>query len=90
MHHTKDLEGNSKDKRLTIPETSSEETLENSEIANRKNSFSCYSDIHNKNKNNHNQNRNINLDPTLDFYESDKASENFCQEFKNTTIQESL
>ena len=38
MHHTKELEENSQ-KKLTIPETSSEEPLEHSEVANSKNSF---------------------------------------------------
>ena len=35
MHQTKELEGNSQ-KKLTIPETSSEEPLEHSEINNSK------------------------------------------------------
>ena len=90
MHHTKELEGNSKKNRLTIPETSREEPLEHSEIAKSKNSFFCYSDICTKNNNNPNQNQNENLDPTLDFHESDKESENFCQEIKNETFQESI
>ena len=30
------------------------------------------------------------MDPTLNFCESDTESENFCQEIKNTTIQESV
>ena len=69
---------------MTIPETSSEEPLEHSEIANSKNSFFCYSDVHTKIKNNPNQKRNENLD------KSDTESENFCQEIKNTTVQESI
>ena len=88
MHQTKELEGNSKKKRLTIPETSSEEPLEHSETANSKNSFFSYSDIHTKNKNNPNQNQNEDLNQKLDGHESDKDSENFCQEIKNATIQE--
>ena len=80
MHQTKELEGNSQKKDLTIPGTSSKEPLEHSEIANSKNSFFSYSDIHIKNKNNPNQNQNEDMDPTLDFHESDKESENFCQD----------
>ena len=75
---------------MTIPETSSEESLEHSEIANSKNSFFCYSDVHTKNKDNPNQNQNENLTPTLDFHKFDSESENFCKEIKNTTIQESI
>ena len=44
MHQTKELEGNSQN-RLTIPETSSEEPLEHSEIAKSKNSFLYCSDV---------------------------------------------
>ena len=47
MHQTKELEGNSQ-KKLTIPETSSEEPLEHSEIANSNNLSYCYSDVHTK------------------------------------------
>ena len=75
MHQTKELEGNSQ-KKLTIPETSSEEPLEHSEITNSKNSFFCYSDVHTKIKNNPNQKQNENLDPALDFHKSDTESEN--------------
>ena len=64
-----ELEGNSK-KKLPIPETSSEKPVEHSEIANNKNSFSCYSDVHTKNKNNPNQKQNEKLDPTLNSCES--------------------
>ena len=49
MHQTKELEGDSQ-KKLTIPETSSEKPLEDSDIANSKNSLFCYSDVHTKNK----------------------------------------
>ena len=45
---------------------------------------------HTKNKNNPNQNQNEDLDPTLDFHESYKESETFCQEIKNATIQEHI
>ena len=47
MHQTKELEGDSQ-KKLTVPETSSERPLEHSEIANSKNSFFCFSDVHTK------------------------------------------
>ena len=49
MHQTKELEGDSQ-KKLNVPETSSERTLEHSEKVNSKNSFFCYSDVHTKNK----------------------------------------
>ena len=62
MHHTKELEGDSQ-KKLTVPETSSERPLELSEIANSKISIFCYSDVHTKNKNNPNQKQNEDLDP---------------------------
>ena len=75
---------------MTIPETSSEEPLEHSEIANSKNSFFSYSDIHTNNINNPNQNQNEDLDPTLDFHESDTESDNFCQEIINAMIQEPI
>ena len=65
MHQTKELEGNSLKKRFTIPETSSEEPLEHSEIANSKNSFFSYSDICTKNKNNPNQNQNEDMGPKI-------------------------
>ena len=90
MYPTMELEGKSQKKRLTIPETPSEEPLEHSEIGNSNNSFLCYSDINTKNKNNPNQNQIKDLDPTLDFHECDKESETFCQEIKNVTIQEPL
>ena len=49
MYQNMELEGNSQ-KKMSIPETSSEKPLEHSEIANNKTSFSCYPDIHTKNK----------------------------------------
>ena len=49
MHQIKEQERNSQ-KKLTIPETSSERPLEYSEIANSKNYCFCYSDVHTKNK----------------------------------------
>ena len=80
MLHTKELEGNSQQKRLTIPETSSEEPLGHSEIANS--NFFLILISAPKNKNNPNQNQNKDLDPTLDFHESDKESENFVRKSK--------
>ena len=53
MQETKELEGDSQ-KKLAVPETSSERSLENSEIANNKNTFFCYSNVHTNNKNNPN------------------------------------
>ena len=39
VHQPKELEGKSQKKRLTVPEISSEEPLEHSEIVNSKNSY---------------------------------------------------
>ena len=49
-----------------------------------------FSDVCTKNKNNPNQNQNEKFDATLDFQESNTESENFCQEIKNASIQESI
>ena len=87
MYQTKELEGNSQKKRLTIPETSSEEPLEHSEIAISKNCFFLTLISIPKLKTIPTK---IRMNQKLDGHESDKDSENFCQEIKYATIQEPI
>ena len=86
MQETKKLDGDSQ-KKLTFPKTSSERSLENSEIVNSKNSFFCYSDVCTKIKNKPNQKQNKNLDLTQIFCESDRieifVKKSKSQPFKN-------
>ena len=75
---------------MTIPETSSEQPLEHSEIANRWKIYFSNSHICTKNKNNPNQNQNKALDLKLDCHEPGKGSDHFCQEIKLATTQEPI
>ena len=79
------LEGNSQKKKLTIPESSSEEPLEHSEIDNSKNSFFSDSNICSKNKNNPDQNQNPEMNQKLYLTKNQKkfVKKSKIQLFKN-------
>ena len=64
-------------KKLTITETSSETQLENSEIANNKESFFRYSDVCKPN-----QKQSENLDPTLNLHDLRSNLKTFAKRSK--------